>query len=360
MSIKSASIKLFSPPPKSVPAKYAILRLLLALVLSIAYVPASAFAAWRPSPAAIQAAWEYSVAYRGYSLLVIHNGRVIFERYVRGDGPDVRHKIYSGTKGFWCVAAAAAQRDGLLNLDEPVANTIREWRRQPGRDRITIRELLDFTAGIDPGFVLHGDGIADRDRYAISLPQVARPGESFIYGPSQIQIFCEVLRRKLRGRETPWHYLVRRVMLPIGLEPPPHKEDAAGNPLMAAGIRLTAREWARWGEFLEQNSSGSVGECLCGTARNPAFGMGFWLNREAPSGRVVNVEDELEPKWWREDWTDACICREAPRDLFVSLGSMGQRLYIVPSRGLVVVRLSDDSKFSDEEFLKLLFGYGGT
>ena len=306
-------------------------------------------------------AWEYSATHNGCALLVIQHGRTLFERYTQGNGPATRHKIYSGTKGLWCVAAVAAQADGILNLDEPVAGTITEWRGQPGRGQITIRELLNFTAGLDPGFHLHSDAVPDRDGYALALPQVAQPGDSFIYGPGQIQVFCEVLRRKLaaRGGETPWHYLERRVLRPIGLGSVPHKGDAKGNPLMASGVQMTAREWARFGELLLAGGksvlpSGALGQCLCGSGRNPAFGMGFWLNREAPGGRIVNVEENLVPKWWQEDWKEACLCREAPRDLFVSLGSMGQRLYVVPSLDLVVVRLSEDSKFSDAEFLRRL------
>jgi CubicO group peptidase (beta-lactamase class C family) len=325
--------------------------------------------ALRASPAApsagdLDAAWDYSVTHNGYSLLVIQHGRVRMERYAQGDGPGTRHKIYSGTKGLWCVAAVAAQADGLLDLDEPASDTITEWRGQPGRDRITIRQLLDFTAGIDPGFHLHSDDVADRDRYAVALPEVAPPGGSFIYGPGQIQIFCEILRRKLArhgGGETPWHYLTRRVLDPLGIGSVPHKVDALGNPLLAAGVQMTPREWARFGEFLLSNGRGllppgALGNCLRGTPRNPAFGMGFWLNGRAPNGRAVNVEDNLEPKWWQEDWRNACICPEAPRDLFVSLGSEGQRLYVIPSLDMVVVRLSGDSHFSDAQFLDLLLG----
>ena len=337
------------------------MRATLVLLIGLLAVAPARAGGWTPSPASLERAWDYSASHNGCSLLVIQHGRTLLERYAKGDGPDVRRKIYSGTKSLWCVAAVAAQSDGLLSLDEPVANTITEWRCQPGRGQITIRELLNFTAGVDPGFHLHSDDVADRDGYALALPQVARPGDSFIYGPGQIQIFCEVLRRKLaaRGEQTPWNYLVRRVLRPLGLGSVPHKVDARGNPLMASGIRFTAREWARFGEFLLADGnkvlpSGALDQCLCGTTRNSAFGMGFWLNRGAPGGRVVNVEDALEPKWRQENWSDACICREAPRDLFVSLGSMGQRLYVVPSLGLVVVRLSEDSKFSDSELLRLL------
>jgi CubicO group peptidase (beta-lactamase class C family) len=338
------------------------MRAFLILVAALpVWASASAAGDWAPSPEALDSAWDYSLSHNGYSLLVIQHGRTLMERYARGDGPGTRRKIYSGTKGLWCVAAIAAQADGILNLDEPAADTITEWRGQPERDQITIRELLNFTAGIDPGFHLHSDDVPDRDGYAIAMPEVAQPGNSFIYGPSQIQVFCEILRRKLarRGGETPWHYLERRVLRPLGLGNVPHKVDARGNPLLAAGVQLTAREWARFGQLLLAGGRkvlppGALGQCLCGTPRNPAFGMGFWLNREAPRGRTVNVEENLEPKWWQEDWSGACLCREAPRDLFVSLGSMGQRLYVVPSLDLVVVRLSADSNYSDAEFLRRL------
>jgi CubicO group peptidase (beta-lactamase class C family) len=337
---------------------------LLLLIALLAGGPIRSRAAvWTPAPAALDAAWDYSQAHNGYSLLVLQHGKPLLERYAPGDGPATLHKIYSGTKGLWCVAAVAAQSDGILNLDQPVAATITEWRSQPARARITIRQLLNFTAGIDPGFHLHSDDVPDRDSYALALPQVAPPGDSFIYGPGQIQVFCEVLRRRLAARdhETPWHYLTRRVLRPLDIASPPHKVDARGNPLLAAGVQLTAPEWARFGQFLLAGGnrtlpSGALRQCLCGTARNPAFGMGFWLNEEAPAGRVVNVEDNLVPKWWQEDWTEACLCREAPPDLFVSLGSMGQRLYIIPSLDLVIVRLSADSKFSDAQFLRLLLG----
>ena len=333
-----------------------LMRAFLVLLISILCTSLIA------SAADLDAAWQYSLSHNGYSLLVIQHGHTLLERYTRGDGPAVRHKIYSGTKGLWCLAAIAAQSEGILDLDEPASITITEWRDQPARNRITIRQLLNFTAGLDPGFHLHSDDVPDRAAYAIALPQVAQPGASFIYGPGQIQVFGEILRRKLarHGGETPWHYLCCRILRPVGIGPIPHKVDAIGNPLLAAGVQLTAREWSRIGAMLLSGGkgvlpAGSFNQCLCGTARNPAFGMGFWLNRKAADGRPVNVEDDLEPKWWREDWTDACLCREAPRDLFVSLGSMGQRLYIMPSQDMIIVRLSADSKFSDSDFLRLFF-----
>lgn len=324
-------------------------RLLLLILLLGAACPAAGL-----SPQGLASAWAYSRANGGLALLVLQHGRLLMEREVPG-GRGL-HRIYSGTKGFWCVAALAAQADGLLSLDEPASETLPEWRADPKKRAITLRQLLNFTAGLDPGFHLHSDDVADRDAFALSLPLVATPGRAFIYGPGQIQVFCEVLRRKLaRQGETPYRYLERRVLRPVGLGPVPHKEDALGNPLMASGFQLTPRQWSRFGLFLLQNPPG---QCLCGTVPNPAFGMGFWLNTAAPAGREVNIEDALEPKWPGQNWAHVCICRDAPRDLFVSLGSMGQRLYVVPSLGLVAVRISTNSHFSDAEFLRRLFGAG--
>src|SRR5271169_467996 len=77
--------------------------------------------------ASLEAAAKYSAARSGYSFLVIQDGRVSYEAYAHGDGADRTVSIFSGTKGFWCVAAACAVQDGILDFDEPVRDTITEW-----------------------------------------------------------------------------------------------------------------------------------------------------------------------------------------------------------------------------------------
>jgi hypothetical protein len=87
---------------------------------------------------------------------------------------------------------------------------------------------------------------------------------------------------------------------------------------------------------------------------NPAFALGWWNNREAPGGREFDIEDMLEPDWQRQSWRDTCICRDAPRDLIACIGSGYQRLFVIPSMQLVVVRQGSFGKFSDGKFLRLL------
>jgi CubicO group peptidase (beta-lactamase class C family) len=340
---------------------------LIAFAAVLLLARAESFAASGPTPETLRAAAEYSRARRGESLLVIQNDKVIFEQYANGGSAGMRHKIYSGTKSFWAVAAMVAVQERILDLDERVADTITEWRADPRRSRITMREMLNFTDGLDPVFHLHADGLPDRNSLALAAPMVAAPGDAFLYGPSHLQIFCEVLRRKLRAhRQTPFGYLRRRVLDPLGLGAVEHKEDSLGNPLMATGFKLTARQWARFGHMvLHGGKYGSrvivpenlLDRCFRGTDANPSFGIGFWNNSEGGrGGREVDIENMLELKWHQQNWNRVCICRDAPRDMIVSLGSSYQRLYIIPSLDLIVVRQGKDANFSDGNFLRTLLG----
>jgi CubicO group peptidase (beta-lactamase class C family) len=315
---------------------------------------------------ALENAKKYSSSHHGFSLLVIQNNRTILEHYPGGHAGNEITSIYSGTKGFWCVAAAAAAQDGILDLDEHVQDTISEWRSDPRKERIRIRDLLHFTAGIEPVFSLHGKSISDRNGYSIKLAPARPPGDAFMYGPSQLQIFSEVLRRKLASRHlTPEQYLERRILRPLGIAGVDFREDKKGNPLLASGFKLDARQWAQLGKLILND--GKIGrrqlvradllkECFRGTRANPMFGMGFWLNREAPDGREIDVERMLDVPWERQSWRDGCLSNAAPPDTIAAIGSGFQRMYIVPSQNLIIVRQArNDPAFSDARFLELVF-----
>src|SRR5204863_786715 len=192
---------------------------------------------------------KYSESRRGTAVLVMQNGRTIFEHYANGDSPTRRWPIFSGTKSFWGIAALAAAQEGLFRLDDPVSDTITEWKSDPRKSQITIRQLLSQTDGIEGASRLQRPSIRDRNAMAIGLPSVAEPGSVFIYGPSHLQIFSELLRRKLNGRTTTG-YIEGRVLNRLGLGRLNYKKDARDNPLPATGLELTAREAARLGEFV--------------------------------------------------------------------------------------------------------------
>lgn len=313
--------------------------------------------------AAIQSAASYSARQKGRSFVVIEQGKVRLEQYIGDATASKTYKIYSGTKAFWNLAALVAAEDHLLRLNEKVSDTIPEWRDDPMKSRITVRQLLDFTAGLDPVDRIHQGGLKDRDAMAVHAPVVAEPGERFIYGPASMQMLHVLLTRKLAARhETPTHYLESRVLAPLGLGPQRYVADKSGHPLLAAGFVMNPTMWARLGRaILAQGrpvvSRGSFDNCREGTGANPAFAFGVWNNRLAhrSSAREVDIEKMLHEKWQQQDWTNACLCRDAPEDLLACIGSGGQRLYVVPSRELIVVRMGNTSDLYDAALLRLLF-----
>ena len=322
------------------------------ILLSLA---GSASAITSLDPAAVRTAAEYSARHRGVSFLAIQDGRTLLEQNAK-----TPHKIYSGTKAFWDLAALAAAEDGLLNLDERVADTVTNWRSDSRKSQVMLRQLLDFDSGLEPQFFLHETQSGDRDAAAMRARAVAEPGRAFIYGPAALQVFHQVLKEKLRG-DSPTHYLERRVLHRLGLRSQRYLADRAGNPLLATGWILSPRQWVKLGQLVLANgapliSRNSLAQCWRGTTANRAFSLGWWNNRAAPNGREFDFEQMLIPKWQNQDWHDACLCRDAPGDLVACIGSEGQRLFVIPSLQLIVVRQANGGSFSDARFLRLLLG----
>ena len=343
--------------------------ILCALGLGLVCGPA-ATRAREIEPAALHAADAYSEALGGWSMLVIKDDRVVYEAYHHGFSRNHAAPIFSGTKGFWCAAAAIAQQEGILDFDEPVVRTLPEWNPDRFKAEVRIRDLLSFTAGIEPAFALHGRSIADRNAYSMRLPVVRSPGEAFMYGPSELQIFLEVFRRKLaRKNATPEEFLSHRLLYPLGIHAVDFREDQRGNPLLASGFRLTARQWGEFGRLLLHRGAyrgrqiihpDTLERCFEGTRANPLFGMGFWLNKTAkdPGAREIDVENMLERPWQQQEWRHACLSHAAPDDLIAAIGSGYQRLFIIRSENLIIVRQGRDAKFSDAQFLRLVLGEG--
>jgi CubicO group peptidase (beta-lactamase class C family) len=307
---------------------------------------------------------KYSESRRGTAMLVTQNGRTIFEHYANGGSANRRWPVFSGTKSFWGIAALAAAQEGLFRLDDPVSDTITEWKQDARKSKITIRQLLTQTDGIEGASRLQRASIRDRNSFAIALPSVAEPGSAFIYGPSHLQIFCELLRRKLQGGGV-INYFETRVANRLELHDLKYKKDARGNPLPATGFELTAREWARLGELVIGNGNyrgrqilpfTTLREAFAGSAVNPVYGLTFWLNQKESNGREADMERMLDLSWQSAHWRGVCICKDAPADMVVALGSHYQRLFIIPSLKVVIVRQGYGGSFSDAQFLRLVLG----
>jgi CubicO group peptidase (beta-lactamase class C family) len=312
------------------------------------------------TPDHFASAAQFSRSHGGLALRVEQGGKMIYESYAPGFSASTPHKIYSGTKSFVAVTALIAMQEGLLTLDEKAGDTLSEWRGDRRRS-ITLNQLLSHTSGLDPD----GDLIypaRDQMAAAVGVHLIDPPGSRFHYGAVGYQAFGEILRRKLRLKgESVEDYMKDKLFDPLDIDIADWKQDDAGNPLMHSGLSLSAKEWAKFGEFINRARTGmakqlvasqSLAMLFAGHGANPAYGMGFWLNRPPPAPRLQRIAD-LQPAIDGDQ-----LYPGGPRDLVAAIGSEKQRLYMLPSLDLVVVRFGREAAFSDGDFLsRLLTGH---
>jgi len=301
----------------------------------------------RPSAAAMvncAAAAAYSAAHEGASFLVLRNGATVCEDYPNGGAVDQAHVLASGTKSFTGLIAAAATQDGFLRLDELVSDTLPEWKSEPRKARVTIRQLLSLSSGLDPSET----GAPPSYSVAIALPMKYEPNTKFEYGPAAFQVFGAVMKRKLavRGQSADAQaYLQRRILDPIGVKPARWARTVEGDPTMPSGAALTARDWAKVGEFVRAGGRvdgkplvdpGVFAELFKSCATNPGYGISWWLPAEkgliASQGEVSN------------DSFDGL-----PQDTRMAAGAGFQRLYVIPSLGLTIVRQAEKAPRAERQ-----------
>ncbi|MGB1128850.1 MAG: serine hydrolase domain-containing protein [Haloferula sp.] len=272
-----------------------------------------------------------------------------------------RGPALSITKSLACLACAKAAGEGWLRADERVADTIKEWAGAGAKGGITVRMLLQMTAGLKEGAgELYRRSIPDKGKVAIQLPLLDAPGTRFRYGPVCWEVLAELLHRKAVARgETLERFLHRAVMRPIRLNSPDWRSDNRGRFYLSTGTELTVTDLGRLGRTLGDLLSGrdaagiSAGafQAMARPSRaNPMFGGGVWRNRRG--GREIEVEDELDPPKGPGFWRGACLSRQQPSGMVSLVGSSGQRVFIWPQEGRVIARLGYSRNWKDGALLR--------
>ncbi|HWU02340.1 MAG TPA: serine hydrolase [Novosphingobium sp.] len=282
------------------------------------------------------------------AVVLLHNGRIVAERYAPGYSQNTPLLGWSMSKSVTGVLVGLLVSDGRLRLDEsaPVPN----WQR-PGdpRGEITLRQLLQMRSGLahvetdtpardaDTVRMLFLDGRDDMAAYAEAQPLEALPGTRWRYSTATGVILADLAARSLTESADPQvrqqvigDYLRTRLFAPLGMRSAVAEFDAAGTMEGGSMIHATARDWARFGEFLR--NGGMVGGArivpsdwirfmTAPNPTNPAYGAQLWLNRPSANG-----EEELFPD-------------RAPASLFAAIGHMGQYVIVSPQQHLTLVRL---------------------
>lgn len=303
---------------------------------------------------------EYSRSANGHAVLVQFDGTVVYERYDNGWDATTPHRLASGTKSFAGAVAAAATADGLLTLDEKVCKTIGEWKGDTRLSKITIRQLLGLISGIDPG---QNTAVLPYSE-VINIQAVDGAGRKFRYGPNAFQIFGALMGRKLaklNSNDPPEDYLGylrRRILQPIGMETGIWRRTSEGDPHVPSGAHVTALQWAKFGDLMRRDGAwkgkpilpaATLKELTTGSAVNRRYGVTFWLGVAGGVGAGNDLAGRQ---------TTPELSAGIPRDMFMAAGAGKQRLYVIPSLKLVVVRMGETKGrgFRDDVFLKRLLG----
>ena len=284
------------------------------------------------------------------ALLVLRDGQPIYEAYGPGYGPDSRLISWSMAKSITAAMIGILVADGRLVLDEPAP--VPAWQR-PGdpRGSITLRHLLHMSSGLehvengDPVWssdtvtMLFGTGARDMAGMAEGKPPVAQPDEIYNYSSATSVILSDIIARALTDSDAPAvrrdavrSFLDGRLAGPLGMRSLIPEFDAHGTMVGGSIMHATARDYARFGEFLRRRGQTAEGTrllpeswvqfMLSPAPANSGYGGHIWLNRPSPAGADQGL-------WSGQGGTD----------IFACIGHQGQYVIVSPHQKLTVVRL---------------------
>ena len=289
------------------------------------------------------------------AVIVMHAGEVVAERYGDGYGPETRFVGWSMSKTVMGVLMGLLVAEGRLRLDDspPIPN----WQRAGDpRGEITLRQLLQMRSGLrheekaDPVYsspevrMMFLDGRDDMAGWAEAQPLESEPGRKFQYSTPTGMILADIAARVLapngsaaERQATVAEFLRARLAVPLGMDSLVAEYDRAGTMMGGSMVWASARDWAKFGEFLRHKGSvagaqivprGWIEFMTAASPRARDYGAMTWLNRDSGGEREVLFPDQ------------------GPADLFAAVGHLGQYVLVSPSQKLVVVRLG---KTDDED-----------
>ena len=297
------------------------------------------------SAAALDAAVAYGNETNSHALLVYHNGELQLEHYYPGYDASSISATQSMHKSVLALLVGIAIRDGYINsVDDPASRYVPEWAND-ARASITLRQMLQQSSGIgfpslgwNPlgGFfqLVLGDNIAP---IVLSQPLEAEPGSRYDYNSVNPEVLGIIIERATGQHYA--DYLSSALWRHIGANDAEVVLDSLehATPRVFCCLGATPRSWLAVG--LLHLNGGRVGsrqvvpadwmrEVITPAPHNPNYGFLTWLGTEYSEYRSYNRK------------TSTRAYQSAPfaaPDVIYFDGFGGARVYIVPSRGMVIV-----------------------
>ncbi len=301
-----------------------------------------------PLGGAATMSWAESLA-ANYTdgILVLHQGRVVYERYFGVLNAQGQHGAMSVTKSVTGTLGAMLVAEGRLDADKRVADYVPELARS-AFGNVTVRQVLDMTTGLkysedyaDPNaevwaFSQAGNPLPKPKDYTgprsyyeylqTVLPE-GRHGAAFGYKTVNSDALGWVIAR-VTGRNVA-ELLSERIWSRLGAEQDAYLTvDATGTPFAGGGLNTGLRDLARFGEMLRQNGRFN-GQQIIPKAVVDDIRRGGSREAFAQAGYSLLPGWSYRNMWW---------VTHQPDSAFMARGVHGQRIYVNPQAGVVIVR----------------------
>lgn len=287
---------------------------------------------------------------RTRAILVIYDGQIVAEKYADGFDKNTRQLGWSMAKSVTNSLMGILVRDGKLSLND--AAPFEEWKNDK-RSAITIHNLMQMSSGLrwEENYSKPCDATnmlfkaKDAGLLASHSPYESEPGKIFEYSSGTSNMLAWIIRNSV-GDSAYYSFASERLFKKTGMHSMILEPDAGGTYVGSSYAFATPRDWGRFG-LLFLNDGMFNGERIlpegwseysstpCEGAPMGEYGAQFWLNAGSKSDVVKRVYPDV------------------PQDLYWADGYEGQNVFILPSKDLVVVKLSQSSGnyLDDNQFL---------
>jgi CubicO group peptidase (beta-lactamase class C family) len=269
-----------------------------------------------------------------FAFMVLHKGIPVAESYKPEFNAKTRFQSWSMAKSITNALAGIMVKEGLWDISKPVA--LPEWQND-GRKQITINDLMQMQSGLqwnedygnrsDVTVMLYCEN--DFARFTYDQPLKFPIGSKWYYSSGSVNVINYLMRKSLNNDADYYSFANSRLFNKIGMPDAVFEVDAAGNQVGSSYLYATARDYARFGLFYLRdgvfNGERILPEGWVKYSTTPAsdskgeYGSLFWLNRS---------------KYYPS----------APEYMYSCNGHDGQRIFIIPSKDLVVVVLGYSPK----------------
>ncbi len=263
-----------------------------------------------------------------HSLMVLRHGNVIAEGWFAPYRPECTHQLFSLSKSFTSVAIGLAEAEGVLTIDDKVADYFPDKLPENPDPRwydLTIRHLLSMTTGhaecaIGP---VRAAKATDWVRGFFSIPLTYAPGERFVYNTGATYMLSAILR-KMTGQNLS-EFLRHRLFEPLDIGRRHWDQSPDGTDLGGWGFHLTTEGIAKFAQLLLQDGRWGDRQLLP-----------YGYLRQATGFQADNSLNEA-PDWKVGYGFQFWKCRHGA---FRADGAMGQYAVVMPEQDMVVVATS--------------------